>query len=566
MSRRHKYSRRLVKPYSTLRTSGVTASAAKPNRKYPNLSAAATGAPAEPEQAAAQDDFESIPESEPGTEATDAPLEVDSEVVGPEVETPVVSAKAPPRAQSVYPSAPDTSIPPEMLERLRAAQRSRGVNRSTSSLGRLLMSTSAGFSKNKEMSRMLMDDYLKRQQEDGDMEVDNVAQEQKLRNDEAIRRKNEAAAMEDEAKARAKIKDLEDGASTESDRAELARQVGRRLGFSEEAVAKFTGNTLDSLVKLMQSQNTLTGKVEPAKINSSTKLTIAQMTDKLKRLGYGVSIQNTNTRAQASRDVAGINADARVKSANISAGATRYAADAGATSRVKVAEIGKEGRQLDRENKQDVRDQKRFDDTKKHLSTKIKPNSIAQRELLKNLVDLASGKVVDLPGVGVIDGSKPNWLNSLTNEQAALLRQKAQNIYNPGIKEIAGVSVNPTEEERTSLASGKPQAFRSEAEFREGMKLFSNLYYSGLKNAYSTAPDKAAVREYIRETGQYIPGDNTYGSSGSLFVEPKARKVLVNPTTKEIAVEENGVRRVVSLNDLTPEEVSRVSRHIGGNN
>lgn len=318
----------------------------------------------------------------------------------------------PAKADATTSSAPP--IPAPLLERLRAARSADAFDKSTGSLGRLLMATGAGFAKNPQ-SAALMQSYLQQQA------------------------KNEGKAFDDEQafqKAEKAIRDDGEEDSTTSDMAMLGQQVARQLKLMpEENIKRITGKSAKSLISILGLQNKL--ELEKLKQTGNTERT------NLKG-GYDITKEA------------------------IRSGDRRYAADKRFAASLRAKGVGP------RSTGNAEKDQKALAKFDAEVSKFIKSLPAGYGATLDNLD--AIGTIIarndgSPPGVGFWQGAVPNSAAGLVlGEDADQLRTLAENIYNEYIKGNFGSAFSKGEEARFKAAMGAVRAGINSDKFMWGLK------------------------------------------------------------------------------------------------
>lgn len=404
--------------------------------------------------------------------------------------SPALSAKA------EAPSPGQREIPSALLERLRAARMRDDFDRGSSSLGRLLSSTSAQFSKSPTTQA----------------ELQNYLQGQAKNEGQAFKREQEYG------KAEKDIRDEEEENSTESDVALTGQHIARQLGMPEEQVQRITGKSAKILI---------------AMLGNKTKL---DLQDK-KEAG--------NTGRQDSKNKTALDI-AKLRSQD-----KHYDVDARkAVAMLRYRGVGP------RSN--DPKVQAKFDADVAKFVKSLPSGFGATLDNLSEIGDIIARNGGSAPGVGFFASLVPNDLaGEFYGDDAEQLRALADNIYNEYIKGNYGSAFSKTEERRFNAAMGAIKAGVREKRFLSGLKEVADLISSKVEQGaagYSDKVVKTAVdrglhtipnskREALRPPEQQAPAPQS-APKAEMVTVTNGKETLRIPASRLAEAEKDGYRRV----------------------
>lgn len=419
---------------------------------------------------------------------------------GPMVQ-PTPAARPAPAAPQPQPSQ-GLAIPPNLLERLRAARRRDAADTQSSSLGRLLMATSAGFS-GVPTAPALMQDYMAIEKERRGAGRREFGEEQELLAAETQRQKEAAQAKKTESEA--VLKRLEESRMNDptTPTARLYQMIARdKLGIAPEFANNLTersGNAMLSMLKLDEGTKRALD-VEAARAEKAYEL--QRLNEQLARWQELTRSGDRNAKIQA----------------DLIAAAIRNA-EGGRTS-------------VEREKLQNTREQKFLDrvtNLQKQLPKELESSVAHIRTIESIAVDPKTGKFKNsIPGVGPAVGFVPDRFIS---EKGSELRKAYNSLKNDYAHAKYGGALQKNEEARMEKALADIEGANTAREFVEGFKVLRTLIYGTMGKIYRGYPDDV-VAEHFRRGGIAVPGDARHGPSGTIMkqvtggsIEDKKREI-----------------------------------------
>jgi len=380
------------------------------------------------------------------------------------------------------------ALPSDLIQRLRAAQKRDAIEGSTSSLGRLLMATSAGFS-GVPTAPALMQDYMAIEKERRGAGRRAFGEEQAVLEKEAETKKaeTEASAKAEEAARKRREDAYLDDPTTPT--ARFYQRIARdRLGIPEPDASRLTERVAKGLLDVFKTDESTKRALE---VQASKVEAAERMQDMKEQLARWQELSRSGDRA-AQRQV-----DLMI--------AAMRASQEGRT------EVERERLKSQRENQAFAR----VTNLEKQLPKDLE-NSVANiLEIEKIAVDPKTGKFKSkIPGVGFIVGGVPDRAAGLIDgPEASALRKAYNSLKNDYAHARYGGALQANEERRMDKALADIEGANTASEFILGFKELRGLVYNSMNRIYRGYDDDT-VAEHFRRGGIMVPGDKRHGPGG----------------------------------------------------
>lgn len=451
---------------------------------------------------------------------------------------PSGEAKAAPAAAMGTPEKPKQSGPPplpqDLLERLRAARRDDSINFGTSSLGRLLMATSAQFGHDKSAPG-LMEDYLNYQAKGDNASVGTMKLEEELKENERKNARDDAEAKLKRVETLKKQMAADEELSTTSPKAKLTQRLATELGLAPEEVVNMPAGMYDEVAKLHSSISDRTNKREMADAANAVResmaaaqramtLAIAGMNEagrnsrfdrgneeQMNRLKFqaeemarrlGITNEEAMKRlmlqleAKATSDDKRI--DAKAEDTDKRIDAQKEIADKRIQAAAEAAKKKEERAAANRDEAQ-----------RKMLSAKVSGDVQVVTNAINELAAIKK-KYGGYPGVGMLRGAFP-----AISKEAKHVRMLAEQIATKWRHDIYGASLTGYELPRAEKATGAVKGGSSQDEFEWGLKYLNDLNTQHLTKTFAGVGNDVVLGKWQTDTGIYIPGHPRFGASGT---------------------------------------------------
>ena len=405
---------------------------------------------------------------------------------GPMVQ-PTPASRPAPAAPQPQPSQ-GLAIPPDLLERLRAARRRDAADARSSSLGRLLMATSAGFS-GVPTAPALMQDYMAIEKERRGAGRREFGEEQAVLEKEAETKKaeTEASAKAEEAARKRREDAYLDDPTTPT--ARFYQRIARdRLGIPEPDASRLTERVAKGLLDVFKTDE---GTKRALEVQASKVEAAERMQNMKEQLARWQELSRSGDRAQQ-----------RQMQLMIAAW--------------KASQDGRTN--VERERLANQREKQALDrvtSLEKQLPKDLE-NSVANiLEIERIAVNPKTGKFKSsIPGVGFLVGAVPDRAVGLIDgPEASALRKAYNSLKNDYAHARYGGALQKNEERRMDKALADIEGANTASEFILGFKELRSLVYNSMNRIYRGYDDDT-VAEHFRRGGIMVPGDKRHGPGG----------------------------------------------------
>ncbi len=414
-------------------------------------------------------------------------------------------------------------LPEDLLERLRAARRDDSINFGTSSLGRLLMATSAQFGKDKSAPQ-LMQNYLDYQAKGDNASVGTMKLEEELKENERKNARDDAEATLKRVETLKKQMAADEELSTTSPKAKLTQRLATELGLSSEEVANMPAGMYDEVAKLHSSISDRTNKREMADAANAVRqsmaaaqramtVAIASMNEagRNNRAERGSEEQMLRLKFQAEEMAKRLNItnEEAMKRLMLQLEGKSESDDKRIAAQKEIADKRITAQQATAKKKEEAKAAQRIESQRKRLSDKV-PGSVKTVTSAINELRAIKKKYGGYPGVGSLRGAFPAM-----SKEAKHVRQLSEQIATKWRHDIYGASLTGYELPRAKAALGSVGLGSSEGEFEDGLTYLENTNTDHLNTTFAGIGDDVVLGKWQHDTGIYLPGHPRFGASGA---------------------------------------------------
>jgi hypothetical protein len=435
-----------------------------------------------------------VPINEGDDEEESVPLSMESALT----QLPSVSQAA---APSVSKEKALPSLPSNLIQRLRAAQKRDAIEGSTSSLGRLLMATSAGFS-GVPTAPALMQDYMAIEKERRGAGRRAFVEEQAVLEKEAETKRTEAEANRRLVETELKKKEEAGMNDPSSPTARLYQGVAMRMGIPPDIANRLTERSGKGLLEVFKVD-------EGGRLRAALQDTKQQQAIEIQKMREELAIE------LAKMDSG--DRQAAIRSRELIA-ALKQQGESAAQIRSKVDE-----------QRLDFQQDKEANARVEKLTKQLPPQLLNSTKNLKRVRAIVEANRGDIPGAGAAAGGIPTLFISQEGEN---LRQFVDNLKNDYAKERFGTSFTLNEQQRLEAALGSIGFGKTENQFLNGLQVLEEIVYGKAKKAFQ-GYDAKTVKTYFDRDGITIPGDPLYGPQGAIA----QGKILLSKDGKRVALD-----------------------------